>query len=310
MSSEISDNELIDTIRQFGFTREEAWIYFSLVRYGKRGPIVKELVKETSIGRTTVYAILNRLIEKGAVLRRGSSNTAKKSTLFVATEPILFFSEIIEEKKKRLNDLEERYLLYHDHYQRLYQQGIEYTFETLDPFIQPYLKTLMLEKGWTVVSQIVEKGMSTFGCDVFAYELRIPETTSGEENYRNRAYFVIYAFDYDIETNETSKQFFLDLARRKTRDNIRIGGHFTDVKLKDGEISLFGRTWPAFFASVKINQNYIDVGPIPIFSIKNKLIFLSTGMPIFLKVLAQAVYEVEKIPIERSTELEKEKWEL
>lgn len=302
MQSQKSDEELLETLEQFGFTREEALIYFTLVKHGKKGAIVKDLVQKTSIGRTTIYAILDRLIEKGGVIKGGPSNTAKKAILFVASEPTRFLSGIIEQMKKKLNELEERNLLHHDYYQRLYQRGAEYAFETLDPFIQPYLKTLILEKGWTVISQIVEKGMQTFGCDVFAYELRISETVPEEVNYRNIANLIIYTFDYEIETNETSRKFFIDLARRKTRHNIMVKGQFTDVQLKDGEITLLGRTWPAFLASVKVDQNYIDIGQIPILPIKNKLIFISTGTPKSLKALARVIYKVEKNHVDTSHE--------
>ncbi|MFW9934558.1 MAG: helix-turn-helix domain-containing protein, partial [Candidatus Thorarchaeota archaeon] len=298
-----SDEELLETIEQFGFTREEALIYFALIKHGKNGAIVKDLVQETSVGRTTIYAILDRLIKTGAVIKRGPSNTAKKAELFAASEPARFFSDIIAEKKKKLSELEEQNLLHHDFYQRLYQQGIEFTFERLDTFIQPYLKTLILEEGWTVISQIVEKGMQTFGCDVFAYELQTSEIVSDEDDHRSRAYLIIYVFDYDIETNETSRKFFIELARRKTRDNIRSRSQLTDVKLKDGNIALFGRTWPAFLVSAKVDQNYVDIGQIPILPLRNKLIFLSTGAPKFLKDLAQVVYEVEKIPLDNSIEM-------
>ncbi len=303
MQSQKSDEELIETIEQFGFTKEEAMIYFILIKHGKNGAIVKDLVQETSIGRTTIYAILDRLIKRGAVIKIGPSNTAKKAKLFAASEPTRFFSGIIEEKKKQLIELEERNLLHHDYYQRLYQQGIEFTFERLDPFIQPYLKTFILKEGWTVTSQIVEKGIQTFGCDVFAYELLTSEIVPGEDNHRSRIYLIIYVFDYDIETNETSRDFFIELARRKTRDNIRSRSQLTDVKLKDGEITLFGRTWPAFLVSAKVDQHHIDIGQIPIFPIKNKLIFLSTGTPKFLKILAQTIFEVEKITLSSSVEL-------
>ncbi len=305
MSSLISDQVLLENIEQLGFTSEEALIYFALVKHGKNGAIVKQLVQETSLGRTTIYAILNRLIEKNAVIIGGPSNTAKKATLFVAGEPTRFFSGIIEQKRRDLDEVEERNLLYHDHFQRLYQRGIEFTFETLDPFIQPYFKTLILEEGWTVISQIVEKGMTTFGCDVFAYELSIPGTISGGGESQNKAFFIVYLFDYDIEANETSRKFFIDLARRKTRDNIRVGGPFTDVKLKDGDITIFGRTWPAFLASGKVGQKYVDIGQIPIFPIGNKLLFLSTVNSKYLEVLAQVVYEVENISPDSSVELEK-----
>ena len=296
MTSPISDQVLLETIEQLGFTREEALIYFTLVKHGKNGAIVKQLVQETSLGRTTIYAIINRLIEKNAVTIGGPSNTAKKATLFIASPPTRFFSGIIEQKKRALHEVEERNLLYHDHFQRLYQQGTEFSYETLDPFIQPYLKTLILEEGWTVISQIVEKGMPTFGCDVFAYELRLPETISGEVEYQNKAYFIVYSFDYDIEANETSRKFFIELARRKTRENIKVSGPFADVKLEDGEITFFGRTWPAFLASGKVGQKYVDIGQIPIFPIKDKLIFISAGISKSLEVLAQVVYEVLLLP--------------
>ncbi len=297
MSSQQSDEALLTTIEKMGFAREEALIYLTLVRYGKTGAIVKDLVHKTSIGRTTIYAILDRLMDKGGVVKGGASNTAKRAQLFVASEPTGFLSSIFKQKKQALHELEEQYLLHHDYIQRLYHQGIEFTFDTLDPFIQPYLKTVMLEKGWTVTSYIVEKFMQTFGCDVFSCELRIPGPNLGEGNSRNIAYFIVYVFDYEIETNETSQRFFIDLARRKTQHNIRVKGQFQDVQLEDGEITLLGRTWSSFTAKAKISDQYIDIGQIPIVPIKHKLFFLSAGTLQSLKELAQAIYAVEDLLI-------------
>lgn len=300
MHSMKSDEELITTIEKFGLTSEEALIYYTLVKYGEKGAIVKELVRETSIGRTTIYAILDRLIKRSCVIEGGPSNTAKKATLFIAIEPTRFFAGIIAQKRRDLEELEELNLLHHDFYQKLFQRGIEFTYETLDPFIKPYLKQLVLDKGWMVASQIVEKGMETFGCNVYACELLASKTDSGEYDYKNTAYLIIYQFNYDIEENETSRKFFINLARRKTRDNIMSKGELKEVQLKDGRIKLLKRTWPAFLTNIKVGQEFIEVGKIPILPIQNKLLFLSAGTMKNLKTLAQAVYEVEKLPLANS----------
>ena len=74
-----TENLLIDALQKMDLNYEEAQIYFTLLKYGKSGTIVRKLREELSyIERTTIYSILRRLIEKGCVHEEKSSNESKR----------------------------------------------------------------------------------------------------------------------------------------------------------------------------------------------------------------------------------------
>lgn len=68
----MSDSKIIDTLIDFGLTRQEAVIYESLLIHGEMSGY--EVSKETGISRSNVYASLSGLVEKGgAYLIEGES---------------------------------------------------------------------------------------------------------------------------------------------------------------------------------------------------------------------------------------------
>ena len=52
----------------FGLTEEEAAVYLSLLKRGTRGEVVGRIKDELDIGRTTIYAIMERLLSKKWVI--------------------------------------------------------------------------------------------------------------------------------------------------------------------------------------------------------------------------------------------------
>ena len=60
----MSDMNFIDSLNDFGLTRQEGSIYSALLNHGEMTGY--EVAKDTGISRSNVYAALTALVEKGA----------------------------------------------------------------------------------------------------------------------------------------------------------------------------------------------------------------------------------------------------
>jgi len=167
-----TENLLIDALQRMNLNYEEAQIYFTLLKYGKSGTIVRKLREELHyIERTTIYSILRRLIEKGCVNEEKSSKNSKRLKNFLATDPTEYFNTVFTNKKQEFEELKEIKNTILKNLQNLYIQGLKLTDDDLDPFILPYFQSL-LNKGWKVLTQKINKGINILGSEIF-YEYHI-----------------------------------------------------------------------------------------------------------------------------------------
>ena len=89
----MSDMNFIDSLNDFGLTRQEGTIYSALLNHGEMTGY--EVAKDTGISRSNVYAALTALVEKGAAcLIEG------ESTKYRPVEITLFTSNRISELQK------------------------------------------------------------------------------------------------------------------------------------------------------------------------------------------------------------------
>ena len=81
----MSDNSFIDSLNDFGLTRQEGSIYCALLNHGEMTGY--EVAKDTGISRSNVYAGLTALVEKGAAyLVQGESTKYRPVEIKVFTE--------------------------------------------------------------------------------------------------------------------------------------------------------------------------------------------------------------------------------
>lgn len=81
-------------LEEFGLTKTEEKVYLKLLRSGLSP--ASEIIKKTQLHRTTVYDVLERLIEKGFV----SFSIINNLKHFSASNPSKFLELAVEEKKK------------------------------------------------------------------------------------------------------------------------------------------------------------------------------------------------------------------
>lgn len=267
MNQNVYDAKFIPILNDLGLNLEEAKIYLMILRHGVNGMIVKRIIENFPIKRTTCYSLLDRLIKKKFIFEGDRSNTSKRAKTYVAVEPITQFKYLVQKKKKELKELEELSLMYSDTFQKLYQEGIKFSLENLDPFIIPYLKPL-LEKGWKIKSQIVEKTSEFFDFDIYDYDLEVPNARLIDESG-----FHIFVFGDDIEKNFNVQKFLTEQLKRKTKAEIVNKSGLKDIKIKDGFITLFKKNFPSIIVEVKFpgTKTYQEVSKTAILPIKNKI---------------------------------------
>lgn len=308
------ERELIEVFQNSGLNYKEALIYFTLMKSGQKGCMVRDLIHRLSIERTTIYSILRKLIKYGYIKKGGKSETIKKATIFIAIEPELYFSNLILKKESEINELKNIKQKYFRLFQSIYQNEVEYSYDELDSFIQPYFKPL-LEKGWKVRSYYVKKKVPILNYTVYDCSLQSPKV-----KYIKVSAFHVFIFDYNIEKDENTLKYFINRLKRHFREEIL---YHTDLKkflVEEDEIKIFGSIYPSFNLKINIEEiknsrffstyfedivdfnndkhkksNNFRIEIISVlFPIKNKLFFLFSESRETLKEMVEPILKIEK----------------
>ncbi|MFX1392059.1 MAG: helix-turn-helix domain-containing protein [Promethearchaeota archaeon] len=302
----IKEKKFIEILEETGLSYNEALVYFALIKSGKKGSIVKELDHELPIKRTNIYSILNKLMKLGYVEEAGQAEKSKNATIFISFEPKKFINHLIEKKKIELNKLIKIKDTYSNDLQTIYQEGMQFTFDELDQFIQPYFKPL-LKKGWKIKSYVVRSGMPMFHYEVYDCMLYSPKSKYIKDNS-----FHLFIFDYDIESDENALTFFINSLKKKTREMKSFFFDIKEFKLIDDKMSLSHKTYPVFKMEVKIEQlknsvyfenisnqikeknseEYYEIGKAVIIPIGNKLFYLWAETDGILKEMAAPIFMI------------------
>ncbi|MHA2256755.1 MAG: helix-turn-helix domain-containing protein [Promethearchaeota archaeon] len=137
----------IELLENVGLSHNQALIYFTLIKAGKKGSIVRELDHATDIKRTNIYPILHELIDLGCIIEGGYAEKSKNAAIYLAVEPVYFINHIIQKKRDKINFLQKFKETDAKTLQTIFQEGIEITLDEIDPFLKEYFKPLMMS-GW------------------------------------------------------------------------------------------------------------------------------------------------------------------
>ncbi len=126
---EISPKFLFDTIKilerlglkKFGLSSDESKVYMALLKRGEQGVIVGTLNRELSIKRTTIYRIINRLIEKDWVIK--GPLTSSGTQIYVARPINRLVNKIIEEKEEEIKILKSYQFLINEYFREGFEKG-------------------------------------------------------------------------------------------------------------------------------------------------------------------------------------------
>ncbi len=242
-----TEKDLIKVLQKTGLNHSEALIYFSLLKTGSKGAMVRDLVRLISIDRTTIYSILRKLIKLGHVKEGGQSTTSKKASIFIAEEPEAYFSNLILAKQNELNKYMEYSEKYSKRFQKIFQDGFEYSYDQLDSFIQPYFKPL-LKKGWKIKSYHIEK-FPFLDYTVYHCLVQCPNA-----KYVNMNGYRLFTFDYNIEDDKNALNFFIDKFKKRLLNDLLYLTNLTDFLVEDSKIKIFGNLYPSFIIRINIKE--------------------------------------------------------
>jgi len=219
--------DFIQDIQLFGLNFEEAKVYLMLLEKGEVGDVVGRLKERfLEVNRTTLYGILERLIEKNWIM--GIKITKKpKRIKYVANPPFEVLNRIIDKQENYLNALKQKVLHIGDILEKIYKGPRSLTLETIHPDSRRFLKRLF-ENKWKVLSEVIEHSESLERI-VFDYELE------GPKGFQKKCGLIIFEYSRNIEKDKNLVQSAMNLLKSKTEYEIR--NHeipdFEDVKLND-----------------------------------------------------------------------------
>jgi predicted transcriptional regulator len=284
---EVSQNSLEKykkKIINFGLTDEEATVYLSLLKREMRGEIVGRIKNELEIGRTTIYAIMERLTSKGWTISEKIADNPKR-VKYIAKSPFKVLNSIIECKEKELTLLKEQCLHIGDKLEQTYQGAKKLTIENIHPGGYIYLRSL-LDKGWKIKSEVVEHSES-IGRMTLDYELK------GNKGFPKDCGLIIFQFERNIEQESSVINDAVTMLKNKTDYEIRqdkVPG-FEDVKLED--LMYQGYQSTDVFIKLKFKKNWWHVGREMVIPIKNK-VFMIFGNKNNFKVLFNLIIKSER----------------
>ncbi len=284
--------EFIEGLQKTGLTDDEALVYLTLIRHGKKGTYVKNLDNHLLLNRTTIYSILNRLVEKECIKISEKSTAPKKAKIFVATSPAVHIDKVLREKKNEINELEKIRVDLVDKLERLYLKSMEYSIDNIDDFVKPYFKFLM-ENGWKVIEQKIEKSKFNYIFEVYDCTLIPPNS-----KYIKDCGFLVFKFDYVVEKDQNILNFVIDLLKRIGKEQILnkdIG--VKNVKISDSEIKFYNKKYTSFkieflWPKVKEYQEFTKSVVLPI---KEKIFYLWAETYEVVKEMVDVIFNVESI---------------
>lgn len=313
------DKKFINVLEELGFNENEALIYFTLLKEGNRGATVNELTHEVHdvFNRTTIYSIINKLIRLGCVEDTGPSKGARKATKFRAIKASEYFDKLILDKQnevKKIIDLKEKFSDYLD---VIYQNGMEYSIDELDPEIQVYLKPLV-EKGWKIKSYLVKKDVPPFDYDVYDCMLYSPDAKVMLENS-----FHLFRFKHEIENDKNTLELFIHALKMKTEEIIGYYSDLSDYYFEESKLTFFGRNLPALVLKVKVEDilnseyfsgqnemlntfrslkstDYVEIWKSITFPIKKDIYFLWAESYKILQEMVETIFITINIPLSKN----------
>ncbi|TFG02845.1 MAG: hypothetical protein EU539_12770 [Promethearchaeota archaeon] len=293
---------------KMGFTRNQALVYFELIKVGAKGTIVRELDHALDINRTNIYPVLNDLIEMGCVKEGGRAEKSKNATIFIAVDPLNFLDKFIKQKQNEINKLIEIKNTHSKSLQIIFKKGFTITLDEIEPELAPYIRPL-LKVGWEIQSYVVREELAMFNYKVHDCMLYTPKA-----RFLKDCSFHLFLFDYNIEKDKEALKFFSKGLKRKTKE---MKSYFFDIKqfqLIDDVFEISGKQLNCFKMRIKIddlkNSNYFseimgefekdekrdgyyEIGKAIILPIREKIFYLWAETEKFLNQMLKPILSIE-----------------
>ncbi|MFX1312143.1 MAG: hypothetical protein ACFFHD_05980, partial [Promethearchaeota archaeon] len=284
-------------------------IYFTLIKAGKKGSIVRELDHATDIKRTNIYPILHELIDLGCIIEGGYAEKSKNAAIYIAIEPINFINHLIHKKRDEIDNLQKFKNTNAKTLQTIFQEGIEINLDEIDPILKVYFKPLIMS-GWKIHSYVKREEIPMFDYEVYDCMLYAPHASILKD-----CSFHLFKFGYNIENDKNALKFFSQSLKRKTKE---IKSYFFDIKqihLIDEKVEFFNNIFQSYKMQVKTSDlknskyfsddlkehinvkksNYFEIGKAVIIPIKNKLFYLWAESNQILSEIIGPIVKIENL---------------
>ena len=229
MNWEIENKNNIQIFKRMGMNKTDSLVYSVLMKFGPDGTVVYNLIHKLQykIKRTTLYSILKKLSELGAVEILEENSSPRNAKKYRVISPKNFFSNFIKRKKRELRQIEEMKGIFDKELESIYQYGINYQNLELDTNIKPYIDFLR-EKGWKIKLYTQEENVPVFNYSVYECNLEPPDTLLYKD-----VYFHLFIFDYSIAEDTNGLQFTMKSIKNQSKELIRIYGNISQFSLND-----------------------------------------------------------------------------
>ena len=205
--------EYINHLKNFGLSDEEAKVYLSLLSRGDRGEVVGRIKNELEIGRTTIYAIMERLCDKGWASSEEIMFTPKRIK-YVADSPLKVLNKIINIRENELEQQKRSSLFIGDRLDITYQGAKKLTLDTAHPGVYKYLKPL-IDQEFKISSEVIEYQEGKDHHLSYDYELK------GPKGFPKDCGLIIIEFNRDIEDDKRLIKEAFKTFKSKTDYEIR-----------------------------------------------------------------------------------------
>ena len=307
----LNANKIIEILNDLGLNKKDSNVYFELLKQGPKGITVNGLNHALDLPRTTIYSILNKLIDIGCIKDMGkATGGGRQATNYVAIKFSNFLDILLVEKEqelKKLRDIKEEHSDYFDH---IYRSGFEYTIDDVDEEFKPYIKPL-LDKGWKISSFDTKVWEEYFEYKVYDCMLMIPYA----KYLKDKNSIHLFEFKYNIENEKNALKSMIENLKKKTEEIIGYETDVSEYELRDTEYTFLGRISPGlvlitkvkefkkskFFASMQLlvknldDSDDIELWRSVIMPYKNKVFFVWAESLELIGEMFESINNVEKI---------------
>jgi len=303
------EDNFVELLENIGLTHNQSLIYFTLIKAGRNGSIVRDLDHATDIKRTNIYPILHELIDLGCIIEGGYAEKSKNAAIYIAEKPINFINHLLQKKREEINHLQKFKETNAKSLQNIFQEGIDITLDQIDPILREYFKPLIMS-GWKIQSYVKRNNIPMFDYEVFDCMLYAPHASILKD-----CSFHLFTFGYDIQSDKNALEFFTQSLKRKTKE---MKSYFFDIKqiqLLDEKVEFFNNTFPSFKMRIKItdlknskyfsdelkedtnvkSDHYFEIGKAVIMPIKNKLFYFWAESNQILSEIIEPIIKIENL---------------
>jgi predicted transcriptional regulator len=290
MSAKKAENFIHD-LENTGLSHEEAFVYFTLIKHGKKGTYIKDIAEHIPVKRTTIYSIINRLQDREFVRENTEKEGPKGAKMYAAISPELYINRIINQKKSELELLEKTKESTIEKLETIYLESVEYSISEIDEVLKPYLIPL-IEKGWKVIEHLVERSQITFGFEAYDTTLIVPDAKIVKD-----AGFMVFKFDREVEKDTNTLNYMFDMLSRKGKEEILGKGiGVVNVQLSEDDIEINGKKYKGHLPKFKFEHSdkFTQLTETVMIPIKNKLFFMWAENHDFVLEMAEVVFKKEE----------------